>query len=97
LHYETIDAKTYASWKVDYLKCDNCANDGTIPEIRYAVMRDALNASGRPIFYTMCGMFTYELLIVECFFLIEWDIDTPALWRADVGNSWRTTYDIRDR
>ena len=67
LHYETIDAKTYASWGVDYLKYDNCANDGTIPELRYAVMRDALNASGRSIFYAMCGMFTNELLIVDYF------------------------------
>ncbi len=57
LHYETTDAKTYASWSVDYLKYDNCFNDGTIPEVRYPVMRDALNATGRPIFYSMCGMF----------------------------------------
>ena len=55
LHYETLDAKTYASWNVDYLKYDNCNNDGTIPEVRYPVMRDALNASGRPIFFSMCG------------------------------------------
>ncbi|CAF3937230.1 unnamed protein product, partial [Rotaria sp. Silwood1] len=80
LHYETIDAKTYASWGVDYLKYDNCNNDGTKPEVRYPVMRDALNASGRPIFYSMC----------------EWGVDTPALWAADVGNSWRTTGDIGD-
>ena len=57
LRYETIDAKTYASWSVDYLKYDNCNNDGTIPEVRYPVMRDALNASGRAIFFSMCGMF----------------------------------------
>ncbi|CAF1411784.1 unnamed protein product [Adineta steineri] len=80
LHYETIDAKTYASWNVDYLKYDNCNTDGSIPELRYPVMRDALNASGRPIFYSMC----------------EWGVDSPALWAADVGNSWRTTGDISD-
>jgi alpha-galactosidase len=57
LHYETKDANTYAAWKVDYLKYDNCNSDGTIPEVRYPVMRDALNASGRPIFFSMCGMF----------------------------------------
>jgi alpha-galactosidase len=39
---------------VDYLKYDNCNNDGTPPEVRYPVMRDALNATGRPIFYSMC-------------------------------------------
>jgi alpha-galactosidase len=52
---EIKDAHTYASWTVDYLKYDNCNSNGTIPEIRYPVMRDALNATGRPIFYSMCG------------------------------------------
>jgi alpha-galactosidase len=28
LGYEEIDAKTYASWGVDYLKYDNCYNEG---------------------------------------------------------------------
>jgi len=80
LGYENIDAKTYASWEVDYLKYDNCFNDGTKPEVRYPVMRDALNASGRLIFYSMC----------------DWGVDNPATWGAEVGNSWRTTGDIRD-
>jgi alpha-galactosidase len=55
LGFETKDANTYASWKIDYLKYDNCYSDGSIPEKRYPVMRDALNASGRTIFYSMCG------------------------------------------
>ncbi|CAF1035035.1 unnamed protein product [Rotaria sordida] len=80
LGYEIKDANTYASWGVDYLKYDNCHTDGTKPEVRYPVMRDALNATGRPIFYSLC----------------EWGVDTPALWAADVGNSWRTTGDILD-
>ncbi|CAF4627709.1 unnamed protein product [Rotaria sp. Silwood1] len=80
LGYEKQDATTYASWGVDYLKYDNCNTDGTKPEVRYPVMRDALNATGRPIFYSLC----------------EWGVDTPALWAADVGNSWRTTGDISD-
>lgn len=28
LGYETIDAETWASWGVDYLKYDNCYNEG---------------------------------------------------------------------
>jgi len=80
LGYETQDAKTYASWEVDYLKYDNCHSTFTPPEERYPVMRDALNATGRPIFFSMC----------------EWGIDQPATWAADVGNSWRTTFDIND-
>ncbi len=26
----------------------------------------------------------------------EWGLDKPALWAADIGNSWRTTKDIED-
>jgi alpha-galactosidase len=80
LGYEKIDASTYASWEVDYLKYDNCNTDGTSPKVRYPVMRDALNASGRHIFYSMC----------------EWGVEDPATWSAPVGNSWRTTGDISD-
>ena len=78
LGYEEIDAKTYAEWEVDYLKYDNCNTDGSAPEVRYPVMRDALLKQNRPIFYSMC----------------EWGINDPAKWSAPVGNSWRTTGDI---
>ena len=27
---------------------------------------------------------------------LEWGVDSPALWAPDIGNSWRTTEDIRD-
>lgn len=43
LDYEVSDANTYASWDVDYLKYDNCFTDGSKPEKRYPIMRDALN------------------------------------------------------
>ena len=55
LGYETNDAKTYAAWGVDYLKLDSCNTNGTPAEVEYTIMRDALNASGRPIFYSLCG------------------------------------------
>jgi hypothetical protein len=29
-------------------------------------------------------------------FCTEWGLDKPALWAANVGNSWRTTGDIQD-
>jgi hypothetical protein len=58
LGYEKKDANTYASWRVDYLKLDSCHNiNGTAP-VEIALMRDALNASGRPIFFSICGMYT---------------------------------------
>ena len=80
LGYEKEDANRYAEWKVDYLKYDNCHSAGSKPETRYPVMRDSLNATGRPIFYSMC----------------EWGVDNPATWAGNVGNSWRTTPDISD-
>ena len=80
LNYEAIDALTYASWKVDYVKVDNCNTDGSAPEVRYPIMSLALNESGRSIFFSMC----------------EWGTDDPAYWAPYVGNSWRTTGDISD-
>jgi hypothetical protein len=80
LGHEAVDAATFAEWGIDYLKYDNCFNDDTPPEVRYPPMRDALNASGRPILFSMC----------------EWGIDDPATWAPSVGNSWRTTGDITD-
>ncbi|KAG6476925.1 hypothetical protein ZIOFF_066173 [Zingiber officinale] len=80
LYHESDDAKTFASWGVDYLKYDNCYNLGIKPEKRYPPMRDALNSTGHAIFYSLC----------------EWGVDDPALWAGKVGNSWRTTDDISD-
>ncbi|XP_047947141.1 alpha-galactosidase-like isoform X2 [Salvia hispanica] len=80
LGYEEQDAKTFASWGVDYLKYDNCNNNGISPKERYPVMAKALLNSGRKIFYSMC----------------EWGLEDPATWAKSIGNSWRTTEDIRD-
>ena len=49
---------TFASWGVDYLKYENCYDDGTKPEARFPPMRDALNATGRPIFLAIRGKST---------------------------------------
>ncbi|RFU81202.1 glycoside hydrolase family 27 [Trichoderma arundinaceum] len=55
--YEERDASTYASWMIDYLKLDNCGSfhAGTLsPQERFLRMGDALNRSGRAIFYSLC-------------------------------------------
>uniref|UniRef100_A0A7N2LR48 Alpha-galactosidase n=1 Tax=Quercus lobata TaxID=97700 RepID=A0A7N2LR48_QUELO len=54
LGHEEQDAKTFASRGVDYLKYDNCYNDGTKPTVRYPVMTRALMKAGRPIFFSLC-------------------------------------------
>ncbi|KAL1559383.1 Alpha-galactosidase 3 [Salvia divinorum] len=80
LKHENDDASLFASWGIDYLKYDNCFNLGIDPKERFSLMRDALNATGRTIFYSLC----------------EWGLDDPALWAGKIGNSWRTTDDIKD-
>eukprot|EP01012_Entosiphon_sulcatum_P006401 TRINITY_DN13011_c0_g1_i1.p1 TRINITY_DN13011_c0_g1~~TRINITY_DN13011_c0_g1_i1.p1 ORF type:complete len:424 (+),score=61.20 TRINITY_DN13011_c0_g1_i1:49-1320(+) len=58
--YEAIDARTYAQWGVDYLKEDSCGGTehGTIWE-QYVRMRDALNATGRPIYFSVTQLLPY--------------------------------------
>ena len=43
-------------------------------------MRNALNNTGRAIYFSMC----------------EWGFKDPAQWANDYANSWRTTGDISD-
>jgi alpha-galactosidase len=81
----------FAAWGVDYLKYDNCyagpgcdqisCADGTAAPAteRYAAMRDALLATGRPITFSICS----------------WGTDDVSRWAAGYGNLWRTTGDIR--
>ncbi|KAK3124921.1 hypothetical protein QOZ80_7BG0596550 [Eleusine coracana subsp. coracana] len=80
LGHEDTDAKTFASWGVDYLKYDNCNPDGTNETVRFPRMSRALMNSGRPIFYSLC----------------EWGYMDVAKWGGLYGNSWRTTGDIND-
>jgi alpha-galactosidase len=83
LGHETQDARSFASWGVDYLKYDNCNNNGSSTTqqyiARYSAMRDALAATGRPIVYSIC----------------EWGVNAPWTWAGSVGNLWRTTGDIQ--
>jgi alpha-galactosidase len=80
LGHEYSDARQFADWGVDYLKYDNCNNQGVDARQRYETMRDALKATGRPIVYSIC----------------EWGQNRPWEWAADVGHLWRTTGDISD-
>lgn len=57
LGHEYSDAQQFADWGVDYLKYDNCNNQGVDAKLRYTTMRDALKAAtrttGRPIVYSI--------------------------------------------
>nr|WP_194895430.1 NEW3 domain-containing protein [Catenulispora pinisilvae] len=78
LGHETQDANTFAAWGVDYLKYDNCNNQGVPSQQRYNAMGKALAATGRPIVYSLCS----------------WGTEDVASWGGSVGNLWRTTGDI---
>ncbi|KAK0120539.1 hypothetical protein ONS96_010745 [Cadophora gregata f. sp. sojae] len=85
LDYETKDAKAFAEWGVDYLKYDNCFNKGRfgtplISYQRYEVMWKALNATGRPILYSLCN----------------WGEDYTHAWATAIANSYRMSGDVYD-
>ena len=81
--FETIDARTFAEWGIDYLKYDYCnaPEDVETAFIRYKKMGDALKITGRPIVFAIC----------------EWGHRKPWLWaKAAGGHLWRTGGDSRD-
>lgn len=56
-NHTTKDANSFAAWTVDYLKEDSCAasQDHATAYAEYGRMRDALNRTGRPIVFSLCG------------------------------------------
>lgn len=76
--HEFQDARTYASWGVDYLKFDWCHSEGLVAPEAYKKMHEALAASGRPIVFSIC----------------EWGHSKPWTWGKGIGQLWRTTGDI---
>lgn len=81
LGHEYQDAATYAAWGVNYVKVDWCASAGLDAATQYALFRDALAATGRPIVLSIC----------------TWGEQNPWDWGRDTGHLWRTTGDITDR
>jgi alpha-galactosidase len=82
--HEALDARTFASWGVDYLKYDWCSTDSDLDRqvAEFTRMRDALRATGRPIVYS-----------------INPNSDVPGTPRgaifdwSGIGTLWRTTND----
>ncbi|GAA1225839.1 MULTISPECIES: glycoside hydrolase family 27 protein [Streptomyces violaceusniger group] len=83
--HETQDARTFASWGVDYLKYDWCSSAGTRDEqvARFTLMRDALRATGRPIVYSI-NPNSYHAITGDTY---NW---------GEVADLWRTTEDLLD-
>jgi alpha-galactosidase len=93
--HEEQDAKQYAAWGFDYLKYDLCSYHEIMKKAapgdqakQYQMMREAyekmhkaLQATGRPIYFSLC----------------QYGWDSVWKWGPTVGgNSWRTTDDIED-
>lgn len=81
--YETIDAKTYAEWGVDVVKCDYCyaPDDVETAKKRYKALADAFAAAGNNTMLYIC----------------EWGVREPWEWGAEVGGRcWRISQDVRD-
>jgi alpha-galactosidase len=86
--HEEQDAKTWASWGIDYLKYDWCSasqvydNTQATMAAAYAKMGAALQKSGRAIVFSLCQYGNLDV----------------GEWGEKVGgNLWRTTGDISDR
>ena len=83
LGFEEQDARTFASWGIDYLKYDYCIapEDSATARHRYRTMANALQNSGRDIVLGIC----------------EWGQRQCEEWCEEVGGQlWRTSYDVRD-
>jgi alpha-galactosidase len=78
--HEYQDARSFASWGVDYLKYDWCYTGTRDAREAYTTMRDALWTAKRPVVFSIC----------------EWGNSKPWEWAKDVGHLWRTTGDITD-
>lgn len=86
--HELQDARSFASWGVDYLKYDWCSYDqvakgNSLDELMkpYLVMQDAFKKIDRDIVYSLC----------------QYGMGNVWEWGAKVdGNLWRTTGDITD-
>lgn len=83
LGYEDIDAKTYADWKVDIVKCDYChaPSDLLTAKKRYKDIYEAFKGAGNNTVLYIC----------------EWGEREPWKWGAEIGGRcWRVSQDVRD-
>jgi alpha-galactosidase len=92
--HESADAATFARWGVDYLKYDWCSTDTNRSDqvSSFSAMRDALRATGRPIFYSINPYISGDPASGSDY---DWSgiadmarntIDLVPLWRSQFGN-----------
>lgn len=81
-----LDAQTFASWGVDYLKYDGCYSSPIEQMQGYPLMSKALNATGRPIVYS-CSWPVYIGSLPP-------EVNYTLL--GEICHLWRNYYDIQD-
>mmetsp|Transcript_37102 Transcript_37102/g.33369 ORF Transcript_37102/g.33369 Transcript_37102/m.33369 type:complete len:149 (-) Transcript_37102:115-561(-) len=76
-HYAE-DAKTLASWGIDFVKTDNCHKPSGFSEQElYANFSKELNSTGHEMLFSLC----------------EWGVDDVQDWGAKVGQMYRIQMD----
>ncbi len=80
--YEWIDAQTFASWEIDFLKYDFCFHPTCVSaDVLYKRMALALANCGRDILFSACS----------------WGSEHTRQWIKETGaHMWRSTGDIQD-
>ena len=81
MNFEQFDASDFAAWGVDYLKYANCNGLGLPVKSRFTAMRDALNKTGRSIYFSLSKLDGTEGV---------------AQWGSSVANSWRTSVKVHE-
>lgn len=77
---EVNDAKTYASWGVDYIRYDFCNYDSATSQAKFTAMSNAIQATKSPIFIAIDNHGT----------------EGVSKWGGSIANSWRTSSGIQD-
>ena len=87
-----LDAQTFASWEVDYVKFDCCYSSTKLMDDEYPKFGKYLNATGRPIVYSCSWPAcqenpNYPPMVDACNLWRNWD---------DVQDSWASVTSIID-
>jgi alpha-N-acetylgalactosaminidase len=85
-YFIDIDAHTFATWGVDYLKLDACNSEVDDQPAGYVAMALALNRTNRPIVFS-CSLPVYQIIAGR---QVNWTLVT------EICNLWRMYYDIQD-
>lgn len=75
---EKVDANTFAGWKLDYLKIDNCNQVDFNSKIRFSAFSQLINETGRAIYIAVNNN----------------GKDQVEQWATFTANSWRTSPEL---